>query len=166
VFLHFFGLLVLARVPRMQEKSVDGSVTMKGLIERGNNLYVRKVYRDSIGKKKQIWRKVGTRSEGKTLLREIENELERGTESFENRDSVNSYLDRWLKIINGTISDRTHRDYENLLRLYFRPAIGKKRLSSIKPMDIQNVITDMGARGLSPRTIHYAHMVLQKAKMP
>lgn len=30
-------------------------------------------------------------------------------------------------------------------------------------MDIQNVITDMSARGLSPKTIKYAHMVLQKA---
>jgi len=56
---------------------------MKGLIERDNKLYVRKVYRDSAGKKKQIWRKVETRSDGKTLLREIENELANGIESFE-----------------------------------------------------------------------------------
>jgi hypothetical protein len=47
---------------------------IKGLIERGNKLYVRKVYRDSAGKKKEIWRKVETQSDGKTLLRGIENE--------------------------------------------------------------------------------------------
>jgi integrase len=150
-------------VPRIQDKSVDESVTMKGLIERGNNLYIRKVYRDSTGKKKQIWRKVESRSEGKTLFREIENELARGTESFENRDTLNSYLDKWLLMTKGTVSDRTHGDYENLLRLYFRPALGNKRLASVKPMDIQSVITDMSARGLSPKTIQYAHMVLQKA---
>jgi integrase len=136
---------------------------MKGLIDRDGKLYVRKVYRNSSGKRKYIWRKAESRTDAKNVLRDIENELERGTESFENRDSVNGYLDKWLKMITGTISDRTHRDYESLLRLYFRPAIGKKRLSSIKPMDIQNVITDMGAGGLSSRTIHYAHMVLQRA---
>ena len=63
----------------------------------------------------------------------------------------------------GTISDRTHGDYESLLRLYFRRVLGKKRLTSVKPMGIQNVITDMAARGLSSRTIQYAHAVLQKA---
>lgn len=147
----------------MQDKSVDGSVTMKGLIERDNKLYIRKVYRDSTGKKKQIWRKVETRSEGKTLLREIENALANATESFENRDSLDSYLDKWLSMTKGTISDRTHGDYESLLRLYFRPVLGKKRLTSVKPMDIQNVITDMASRGLSSRTIQYAHVVLQKA---
>jgi len=136
---------------------------MKGLIERDHKLYIRKVYRDSTGKKKQIWRKVETRSEGKTLLREIENDLANGTESFENRDSLDSYLDKWLSMTKGTISDRTHADYESLLRLYFRPVLGKKRLTSVKPMDIQNVITDMAARGLSSRTIQYAHAVLQKA---
>ncbi len=147
----------------MQDKSVDGSVDMKGLIERDQKLYIRKVYRDSTGKKKQIWRKVETRSEGKTLLREIENDLANGTESFENRDSLDSYLDKWLSMIEGTISDRTHGDYESLLRLYFRPVLGKKRLTSVKPMDIQNVITDMASRGLSSKTIQYAHSVLQKA---
>ena len=94
---------------------------MKGLIERDNKLYIRKIYRDSTGKKKQIWRKVETRSEGKSLLREIENDLANGTESFENRDSLDSYLDKWLSMTKGTISDRTHGDYVSLLRLYFRP---------------------------------------------
>jgi hypothetical protein len=94
---------------------------MKGLIERDGKLYVRKVYRNSSGKRKYIWRKVESRTDAKNVLRDIENELERGTESFENRDSVNGYLDKWLKMITGTISDRTHRDYESLLRLYFRP---------------------------------------------
>jgi len=136
---------------------------VKGLIERDNKLYIRKVYRDSTGKKKQIWRKVQTRTEGKNLLREIENDLASGTESFENRDSLDSYLDKWLSMTKGTISDRTLGDYESLLRLYFRPVLGKKRLNSVRPIDIQNVITDMAERGLSSRTIHYAHAVLQRA---
>jgi len=136
---------------------------MKGYKERNGKIYARKTYRDKDGKRHEIWRRVDTKTQAKSAVREIENQLADGTESFENRDSLNDYLDKWLRTTKGTISHRTFGDYENLLRLYFRPELGRKRLQSIKPMDIQNVITDMSLRGLSPKTIQYAHMVLQKA---
>lgn len=75
--------------------------TLKGLFERDNKLYVRKVYKNSAGKRKYIWRKVESRTDAKRVLREIENELERGTESFENRDTLNAYLDKWLLMTKG-----------------------------------------------------------------
>ena len=59
---------------------------MKGLFERNGKLYVRKVYRDSTGKRKYIWRKVESRTDAKNVVREIENELTNGTQSFENRE--------------------------------------------------------------------------------
>jgi hypothetical protein len=70
-----------------------GGVDVKGLVQREEKLYVRKVYKNSAGKRKYIWRKVESRTDAKTVLREIENELARGTESFENRDTLDSYLD-------------------------------------------------------------------------
>ena len=132
---------------------------MKGLFERDNKLYVRKVYKNSAGKRKYIWRRVQSRTDAKSVMREIENDLASGTESFENSDSLNSYLDKQLSMMNGTISARTNDAYSHLLRLYFRPALGKKRLSSIKPMDIQTVITELSGRGLSSRTIRFAHFL-------
>jgi len=73
---------------------------MGGIDERPNRARLKTLrsqsYRDSAGKKKQIWRKVDSGTEARRVLREIENELEHGTESFENRDTLGEYLDKWL----------------------------------------------------------------------
>ena len=60
-------------------------------------------------------------------MRGIENELERGTQSSENRDSVNGYFDKWLKMINVTVADRIHLTMRVSSAFYFRPTIGKER---------------------------------------
>jgi integrase len=136
---------------------------MKNYVEKDGYQYARVYYRDSNGKKQQIWRTVGSKSEVPDKVREIRNELDKGTESFENRDSLGEYLDRWIETMEGTVSDRTWGDYKDLLRLYVRPELGKKKLSSIKPMDVQGVLSAMSKRGLSPRTVQYTHTVLRHA---
>src|SRR6185369_6922562 len=136
---------------------------MRGLVERDGKLYVRKVYRDNAGKKKQIWRKVDSKSDGKHVLREIENELARGTESFENRDTLAEYLDQWLRTSKQNVCERTYEDYVGLLKLYVRPALGTKKLANLHPLDIQELVNGMVARGLSPRTVRYTHAILQRA---
>lgn len=136
---------------------------MKGLVERDGRLYVRKVYVDSAGKKKQIWRKVDSRTEAKKVLREIENDLEAGTESFENRDTLNSYLDRWLGTSKQKVCGRTYEDYVGLLKLYVRPVLGSKKITSLRPLDVQEFVNGMVDKGLSPRTIRYTHAILNRA---
>jgi integrase len=145
-----------------------GGVDM-GFVERDGKLYVRKVYKDSAGKKKQIWRLVPNRTEGKKTLRDIENELEGGTESFENRDTVNEFLDKWLGAAKQTVSARTYEDYVGLLRLYVRPALGSKKLSALRVLDVQDFISGMveretkQCRKLSARTVRYTHAIFQRA---
>jgi integrase len=136
---------------------------MSNCVERNRKIYARKVYRDSTGRKKQIWRAAESRSEVKRIIREIENELATGTESFENRDSLNEYLDAWLAAAKQKVSPRTYEDYVGLFRLYVRPVLGRKRLSSIRPLDVQEFVNGMVDRGLSPRTVRYTHAVLQRA---
>jgi integrase len=132
-------------------------------VERKGKIYARKIYYDSSGKKKQIWRRVESKSAVKDEIRKIENELERGTESFESKDTLEGYLGKWLETAKGTVSDRTLEDYQQLLRLYVQPALGRKKLSAIKPMDVQGVIESMKSRSLSPRTIQYTITVLRRA---
>jgi integrase len=139
-----------------------GGVDM-GFVERNGKLYVRKVYKDSNGKKKQIWRVVENKTEGKKALRKIEDDLEAGTESFENRDSLNEYLDRWLETSKQKVSPRTYEDYVGLMRLYVRPVLGSKKLSALRVLDVQDLVNGMAARELSPRTIRYTHSILQRA---
>jgi integrase len=136
---------------------------MANYVERNGKIYARKVYRDSKGKKKQIWRVAESRSDAKQILREIENELQRGTESFENRDSVNEFLDKWLGTAKQKVCPRTYEDYVGLFRLYVRPALGTKKLTAVRPLDVQEFVNGMVDRGLSPRTVRYTHAVLQRA---
>lgn len=136
---------------------------MKGYKERNGRISVRKTFRDENGKRHEIWRKVDSKTEAKIVRREIENELERGSESFENRDSLNEYLDAWLKAIAGKVAEKTHSDYSSLMRLYVRPVLGKKRLSDVRPLDVQALISDLQSRELSARTVRYCHTVLSSA---
>ena len=92
------------------------------------------VFLSIFAKKKQIWRKVETRSEGKTLLREIENDLANGTESFENRDSLDSYLDKWLSMTKGTWT-RSEKCHLRRKSNSSEPS-KKKRLCTWVPRDI------------------------------
>ncbi|HTW63117.1 MAG TPA: hypothetical protein VME17_00820 [Bryobacteraceae bacterium] len=56
---------------------------------------------------------------------------------------------------------KSYIDYECLLRLHIRPALGGKPLGAICQFDIQSVYAQMFERGLSPRTIEYTNAVLQ-----
>lgn len=136
---------------------------MKGVVVRNGHYSVRKVYRDSHGRKKQIWRKAESLSDAKRVMREIENELANGTESFENRDTVGEYLDRWLKTSKDKVSGRTYEDYVGLMRLYVRPVLGTKKLAALRPLDVQDLISGMVAKKLSPRTVRYTHAIFNRA---
>ena len=50
---------------------------------------------------------------------------------------------------------RTYQDYLNILRLHVRPVLGKKRLSTLRPLEIQDLVDRMQGKGLSPRTVRF-----------
>ena len=58
---------------------------------------------------------------------------------------------------------KSYADYESLLRRYIRPELGERILRGISPLEIQAVYQHMYERGLSSRTVHYAHAVLHAA---
>jgi integrase len=80
-----------------------------------------------------------------------------------NRMSLNDYLDKWLADVEGTVCEATYDDYKSILERYTRPAIGKKQLAKIHYTDIKAIVNSMQKRGLSPRTIRYAHRVISMA---
>ena len=87
------------------------------------------------------------------------------------------YLDRWLAGVKVRVRPTTHERYAELLRLHVTPTLGKKRLDSIKPDDVQRLYAllltkevDAGqarkpgvGAALSPRTVHHVHTVLHTA---
>jgi integrase len=78
--------------------------------------------------------------------------------------SLNQFLDQWLtSVARPKLRARTFHDYETLLRLYIRPVLGTRLISTIGQMDMQELYAQMFERGLSARTIEYTNAVLESA---
>ena len=78
--------------------------------------------------------------------------------------TLNQFLDQWLATsAKPRLRARTFHDYESLLRLYIRPALGKRLIGTIGQMDMQALYAQMFGRGLSARTIEYTNAVLESA---
>ncbi|MGA9773821.1 MAG: N-terminal phage integrase SAM-like domain-containing protein [Blastocatellia bacterium] len=120
-------------------------------VERDGKFYARVTYMDSAGKERQIWRKAESKSAAKELAKDIERQLKTGgSEAFEHHGTLDEYLDRWLTSQKQNVSERTLEDARGYLRIHIRPILGRKKLSNIRPLDVQAMIDAMKEKGLSP----------------
>ena len=76
---------------------------------------------------------------------------------------MNISINGWKISAKARLKERTYGDYIEYLKRYVRPKIGKMKLSKLKPLDIQAIYTWMLEKGLSPRTVRYAHSILSSA---
>ena len=137
------------------------------IIKRGERTWVVRVDmgRDENGKRQRLNKTVhGTKKEAQQILNEMLSAKDKGTLITETRESLNSYLDRWLETAaKPRVREDTFKGYVTKLRIYIRPALGKKQLQRVTALDIQKVYADMQARDLSANTVHHAHKVLRNA---
>jgi integrase len=78
--------------------------------------------------------------------------------------TLHEYLDRWLETaVKPRVRDKTYQDYERILCRYVRPSLGARILAALRPLDLQTTYQQMTERGLSARTVRYAHAVLRSA---
>lgn len=137
---------------------------MKRYKERNGKIYARVTYTDAAGKQREIWRRAQSKSAAKELSREIEHQLKtQGSEAFEHHGTLDEYLDKWLASQRQNVSERTYEDCRGYLRIHVRPILGRKKLSNIRPLDVQGMIDMMKEKELSPRTIKHAHSILSRA---
>lgn len=61
------------------------------------------------------------------------------------------------------IRPSTYRRYEQLVRTFLIPQLGKVRLSQLKPMQVQGVLNRASGSGLKPMTVHHIRAVLRTA---
>jgi integrase len=82
----------------------------------------------------------------------------------EKNSKLDRYLDWWLyAAVDGRLRAKTARDYRTLLDRYVLPVLGDTRIDRLRPLDLQSLLLNMTARGLSPRTVRYTHAVLRSA---
>ena len=138
------------------------------IIGRGDKTWLIRVFLDrdpETGKRRYFNKTVhGTKKDAQQVLTGILRKRDKGTFTEPRRISLNDYLDRWLETAaKPRLRPRTYAEYADLLNWYLRPALGRRQLEQIAPLDIQAVYTEMQERGLSPRTVRYLHAVVRNA---
>lgn len=140
---------------------------MAEFIRRGDNKWLVRIFlgRDANGKilyhNKTI---VGNKKKAQAYARDAETKRDLGTFIEPSRFTLDEYLDKWLdEGAKGTVQPRTFEDYKDVLRRYIRPGIGKRKLTALSPIEIQALYNSLKERGLSGRTVQYAHAVLSHA---
>lgn len=119
-----------------------------------------------------------TQAEVRKKLADLRRQVEGGLLADRSKqETLAGYLDRWLDAVKASVRPTTHARYGQLLRLHIVPILGKKRLVSLKPDDVQRLyaglLTKVVERGqgrkagagatLSPTTVRHVHVVLHTA---
>ncbi len=135
--------------------------------ERGERKHLIRIFlgRDATGKRRYHNKTFhGTKKQAESWLNGALVRLDKGEPIEALPITVDEYFDKWLnEAAKKRLRERTYQGYEDLLRLYVRPTIGKQRLADVTPLDLQSLYTKMSESGLSARTVRYVHAVLSSA---
>lgn len=122
------------------------------------------------GKKRYAQRTFhGTKREAEKALARLVTEVDEGRHSASAAGTFGNLLDRWLEMKEQTVAPATFSSYRWLVERYIRPGLGRARLASLRPADIDTfymrLANNPGAKGnkLSPRTIRMCHIVVVQA---
>jgi len=138
------------------------------IIARGDRRWLIRVYlgRDHQTKKRNYHTRTihGSMREAQAYLTRKLRERDLGRDLEGARITLNEYLDRWLGTAVGPgVRPKTFQDYHGMLHRYVRPVLGKRVLAALRPLDLQAMYQHMTERGLSARTIRYAHVLIKSA---
>jgi integrase len=75
--------------------------------------------------------------------------------------TMNELFDRFMQTKEGRLAATTLQRYESLLRLYLRPAIGRKKVAGVRAVDLLAVYAQWSKRSVSGRTICHAADLLR-----
>jgi integrase len=105
-----------------------------------------------------------TRREVQDKLRAALRDVDAGVDLSAGKMTLAAYCDKWLSAsVKPAVKVKTYEGYESIVRVRVVPRLGRKSLTQITPLDLQNLYSDLGAAGLSNRSIHHTHRVLHRA---
>ena len=105
-----------------------------------------------------------TRREAQEKLLSVLNSLQNSLPVAPERQTVSQFLAQWLEsVARPRLRPRTFESYDQYIRLYIDPALGRLRLARLAPGQIQAFLNELPVRGLSPRTAQYCHAILRTA---
>ncbi len=140
---------------------------MRGHIQqRGKTSWRIKVFvgRDAAGVRRYVEQTVrGTRREAERELSRLLVEVDEGRHAAAAPITFGELLDRWLDVKRRMVEPKTIESYEWVSRKYIRPALGDRKVASLRPIDLDGLYSDLHGRGLSARTVRICHTVMRQA---
>ena len=136
------------------------------IVEKGKDKFMVRVYTGMTaeGKRKYHSKTFDSRKDAQKYLNKVLRERDTGEFIEVSKEYFGSYIDNWLKnTAKPRITEKTYRSYEQMVRLYLKPALADYKLARITPEQIQTIYNDLIDKGLSPRTVRYTHTVLRSA---
>lgn len=137
------------------------------IIKRGDKTWLVRIFMGRDNKGKQLFHHKtihGTKKDAEQYRNKAVREKDLGTFVEPSPITVDDYLKKWLETAaRPRLRDNTYREYEGLLLRYVSPTLGGKRLSDVRPLDIQSLYTSMSEKSLSARTVRFTHSVLSSA---
>ncbi len=121
-------------------------------------------YQAALGKRKSSAKQIrGTKKDAEKFLTAWLRDMDKGVFIEPSRQTLNEHLDKFLEIIKPRVAEQTFNSYEMMLRVHIRPKVGELKLTDIKILTVQKVYSQMQEKGLSARTVRYAHSVFSMA---
>ena len=105
----------------------------------------------------------GTRREAERELSRLVVEIDEGRHAAAAPMTVDELLDRWLAVKEPNVEASTIRSYTWLATTYLRPALGHRKLAALRPMELDQLYSNLHSRGLSPRTVRMCHTVMRQS---
>ncbi len=105
-----------------------------------------------------------TRAEVARKLADAQRQVASGIPLADQRTTVGAYLSWWAdEVLPGTVKPSTLASYRWLLAHYVIPHIGHRRLARLSPQNVQWMMNELHARGLSASSQRLARAVLRRA---
>jgi integrase len=115
-----------------------------------------------------------SRKEARDQLDKVIDAAKTGVPRPRTRQRLGDYLDYWLEhVVKPGLRPTTYAGYETMVRRHIKPALGRKYLDALTPVDVRRFVAELrskrtdgrggGPRVLSPRMVQFAHAVLRNA---
>jgi integrase len=129
--------------------------------------------RDDDGRRIQRWQSgFATKREAEAALTKILNTLAEGEYVRPTTDTFGGFLEEWLAAIEPQLRPSTFASYRMMVAKHIRPRLGSVKLQKLSALKLNaayaamlrdGVLHATEQRGLSPRTVRYAHTIIRKA---
>lgn len=116
---------------------------------------------DATGRRQRRYVSGGSKAEIRRELTKLRSEIDSGLDPAPS-GTVGEYLASWLAATRD-VRASTWRGYEQVVRLYLVPALGRRELRKLLPTDVERMTAGMEDRGLSATTARLARTVLRRA---